>query len=37
MLAMARFEMFDQIVVKALNLCQDIYSDLGDYMFNIYH
>ncbi len=29
--------MFDQIHVKALNLCQDIYSDIGDFMFKLYH
>jgi len=33
---MAKFEMFDQIVVKALNLCQDVYGELGDYLLNIY-
>lgn len=33
---MARYEMFDQLIVKALNLCQDIYSDLGDFIFKLY-
>ena len=37
MLSMAKYEMFDQIQVKAINLCQDIYHDLGDYMLNLYN
>jgi len=28
--------MYDQLIVKALHLCQDIYSDLGEFMFKIY-
>lgn len=36
MLHMAKYEMFDQLMVKAINLCQDIYSDLGDYIYKLY-
>lgn len=28
--------MFDQLIAKAMHLCQDIYSDFGDYIFKLY-
>lgn len=36
MLYMARYEMYDQLMTKSINLSQDIYSDFGDYMFRLY-
>lgn len=37
MLNMAKYEMFDQIQIKAINLCQDIYNDIGDFMLKLYN
>ena len=35
MLYMAKYEMLDHLKTKALNLCHDIYSDLGDFVMKI--
>jgi hypothetical protein len=32
---MAKYEMFEFLKVRALNLCQDIYGDLGDFIYKI--
>ena len=36
MVSMAKYEMFDIIQTKAMNLCQDVHGDLGDFMLKLY-
>lgn len=36
MLSMAKYEMFDMVQTKAMNLCQDILPDMGDFMMKMY-
>lgn len=33
---MAKYEMFDMVQTKAMNLCQDILPDVGDFMMKMY-
>ncbi len=35
MLYIAKYEMFEFIRTKSMNICQDIYGDLGDFIYKI--